>query len=333
MTLANKIIRLRKTRGWSQEELAERMNVSRQAVSKWESCQATPDVEKILQLSNLFEVTTDYLLKNEEQEEVFFHQEKVDFPKTEKPTIVISMDETQRFLNRQKQISRRIALGVFLCIISPITLIVLLGATEIPGFALSEAGAVAAGLPVMFVLVSCGVAIFLHCGFKGEPFEFLEKNVPFELEVGVKDMVLERKNQFRDGYIKGNIIAVCVCIFSPLPILVSIGSSGMVRLVMVAATMVVAGLGVWIFIVVNVQNEALQKLLKEGEYSEREKARKELSEPVGGAYWGIVVGTYLVWSFTKDAWSISWVVFVAGGILFPVVLAACNVISGARDGE
>ena len=61
MILADKIIRLRKKNGWSQEELATRMNVSRQAVSKWEAASTTPDLEKILELSNLFGVTIDYL--------------------------------------------------------------------------------------------------------------------------------------------------------------------------------------------------------------------------------------------------------------------------------
>ena len=71
MILADKIIRLRKKNGWSQEELADKMNVSRQAVSKWESSQTIPDLDKILQLSTLFGVTTDYLLKDEIEDEEF----------------------------------------------------------------------------------------------------------------------------------------------------------------------------------------------------------------------------------------------------------------------
>ena len=71
MILADKIIRLRKQNGWSQEELAERMHVSRQAVSKWEAAQTTPDLEKILMLSKLFGVSTDYLLKDELEQEEF----------------------------------------------------------------------------------------------------------------------------------------------------------------------------------------------------------------------------------------------------------------------
>ena len=64
MILADKLIELRKKRGWSQEELAEQLGVSRQSVSKWESAQSVPDMERVLQLSELFGVTTDYLLKD-----------------------------------------------------------------------------------------------------------------------------------------------------------------------------------------------------------------------------------------------------------------------------
>ena len=63
MNIADRIQILRKSRGISQEELAEKMGVSRQAVSKWESEQSSPDIDKIVLLSEYFDVTTDYLLK------------------------------------------------------------------------------------------------------------------------------------------------------------------------------------------------------------------------------------------------------------------------------
>lgn len=63
MTLSNRIQKLRKKKGISQEELAHCLKVSRQAISKWESNQSLPDIDKILQMSEYFEVTTDYLLK------------------------------------------------------------------------------------------------------------------------------------------------------------------------------------------------------------------------------------------------------------------------------
>ena len=64
MILADKIIKLRKENGMSQEELSERLGVSRQAVSKWECNETVPDLQKIIQLSEMFYVTTDYLLKD-----------------------------------------------------------------------------------------------------------------------------------------------------------------------------------------------------------------------------------------------------------------------------
>jgi len=64
MSLSDKITMLRKSRALSQEELAQRLGVSRQAVSKWESGQSLPDIDKIVLLSEFFGVTTDYLLKD-----------------------------------------------------------------------------------------------------------------------------------------------------------------------------------------------------------------------------------------------------------------------------
>lgn len=59
MILADKIIDLRKKAGWSQEELAQQLGVSRQSVSKWEGAQSIPDIDKILQMSRIFGVSTD----------------------------------------------------------------------------------------------------------------------------------------------------------------------------------------------------------------------------------------------------------------------------------
>ena len=75
MIFADKLMDLRKKNGWSQEELAEKLNVSRQAVSKWESAQSVPDMSRIIQLSELFGVSTDYLLKDEmEQADVLIER-------------------------------------------------------------------------------------------------------------------------------------------------------------------------------------------------------------------------------------------------------------------
>lgn len=65
MTFGEKLFKLRKEKGLSQEALAEQVGTTRQAISKWENNQGFPETEKLLQLSNIFEISTDYLLKDE----------------------------------------------------------------------------------------------------------------------------------------------------------------------------------------------------------------------------------------------------------------------------
>lgn len=70
MNLSEKILELRKANGLSQEQLAEKIGVSRQAISKWESGESLPEVERLIELSAVFNVTTDYLLKPSEVDEL-----------------------------------------------------------------------------------------------------------------------------------------------------------------------------------------------------------------------------------------------------------------------
>ena len=81
MIFADKLITLRKKAGWSQEELAEKLNVTRQSVSKWEGAQSVPDIDKILQMSRLFGVTTDYLLKDEQAEPEYTEDDTSPLPR------------------------------------------------------------------------------------------------------------------------------------------------------------------------------------------------------------------------------------------------------------
>lgn len=70
MALSDKLYELRKKSGLSQEQLAEQLNVSRQAISKWESGQSVPESEKLLVISSFFDVSLDFLMKGESSTEV-----------------------------------------------------------------------------------------------------------------------------------------------------------------------------------------------------------------------------------------------------------------------
>lgn len=199
MILADKIIALRKKNGWSQEELAEKVNVSRQSVSKWEGAQSVPDLEKILQLANIFGVSTDYLLKDELEE-----TEYVAAVDTDMNVRHVSMEEANEFLRVKEVTSTRIAFATFLCILSPITLILMGIASEVGAVHITENAAGGVGMIVLLVLVAAAVAIFISSGSMTSQFEYLEKEV-FETEYGVTGMVKERQKQYKDTYTKCNV--------------------------------------------------------------------------------------------------------------------------------
>ena len=113
MIFADKLIKLRRQKGWSQEELAEQMSVTRQSVSKWESMQSLPDLDRILQLSKLFGVSTDYLLKDEIEDEQAEEQEE--------SGRYVTVQEADDFLTAKKAVAVPVSIGVFLCILSMIT--------------------------------------------------------------------------------------------------------------------------------------------------------------------------------------------------------------------
>nr|MCR4855220.1 helix-turn-helix domain-containing protein [Erysipelotrichaceae bacterium] len=123
MILADKIIENRKRNGWSQEELADMLDVSRQSVSKWESAQSVPDMKKIIQLSQIFGVTTDYLLKDDLDAADF--DPTVSSDSFNEKVRSVSMEEANAFLQFNEKASLLISVGVMLCILSPVPLLFL----------------------------------------------------------------------------------------------------------------------------------------------------------------------------------------------------------------
>ena len=320
MILADKIIRLRKKNGWSQEELADKMNVSRQAVSKWEAAQTTPDLEKILQLGNLFGVTTDYLLKDELVDEEFV--EGVD----ETPIRKISLAEANDYLEQRKNASVQIAIATLLCIISPILIFLLLAFSECTSIPITENLAIGVGMIALFSLVTIAVVIYIRVGFKNAPYEFLEKE-PFETEYGVTGLAREKQKTYRNTYIKYNIFGTCACILSPVPLIcAALSGKGLLVMIMLCVTLLTVAIGVMFFIVAGVRWASMQKLLKEGEFSEKGKQKNKIIEAIGTVYWLLATAIYLGWSFLTSDWHITWVIWPIAGVLFAVVELVCNLV-------
>ena len=95
---------------------------------------------------------------------------------------------------------------------------------------------------------------------------------------------------------------------------------------MLCLTLLTVAIGVMFFIVAGVRWASMQKLLKEGDYSERGKRKSKITEAIGTAYWLIATAVYLGWSFLTNNWHITWVIWPIAGVLFAVVELICNLV-------
>lgn len=318
MILADKIIALRKKNGWSQEEFAEKMNVSRQAVSKWEGAQSVPDIEKILLMSRLFGVTTDYLLKAEIEFEEFT-EEDIDSVKK------VSLEEAGEFIEWRRSASVKIAIASFICIVSVIPLIILGVVSEYPEYGLSEDFAGAVGMISMISSVAVAVAIFVNCGLRNAPYDFLDEKKPFELEYGVRGLVEEHKKSYRRAYNKSNVAGACLCVISPIALFIgSFTGSDLFTVIMLAFTMLIAGSGVMLFIIAGVRWASFQKILREGDFEPVKKKKTSIKETVGIVYWLFITAIFLAWTLSAEEWRYGCLIWPVAAIVFIIVMVIAD---------
>ena len=325
MILADKIIELRKKEGWSQEELAEKLSVTRQSVSKWEGAQSIPDLDKVVQMSRLFGVTTDYLLKDELEESQPAECDAAPVLRR------VTMAQASDYLALRRAAAPKMALATMLCVFSPIALIGLGGLSElsVSAFRITEGAAGGIGLCVLIVLVAIAVALFISCGNKAKEYEFLEKE-PFETEYGVTGMVKERQKAFKPAYDRMNLIGTMLCILSVLPLFAAAFSGRDFLAVMaVCVLLALVGIGTYFFVYGGTVNGAMEKLLEEGDYTRDEKSRKNITGPVSVIYWLVVTAIFVLYTFGPNGNGqprYSWIIWAVAGVLYAAVLAVIRLI-------
>lgn len=321
MIFADKLILLRKKAGWSQEELAEQMDITRQSVSKWEGAQSVPDLEKMIRLSELFGVSTDYLLKDEIEEAEQLNSSN-DIPTLRR----VSMEEANAFLSIKSKTAKTIAYATFLCILSPIALLMLGAINESTPGILNEDIAGGIGMIVLIIFAAIAAVMFILSGNKTAPFAYLEKE-KFETEYGVSGMVKERKAQYKDLHTKNNIAGTCLCITALIPLFVGAiidADNDLFLTIMLSLSFLIAGVGVICFIKTGIIWESYEKLLQEGEYSIENKEKPSIATAVYTAYWIIATAIYLGYSLSSNNWGQSWIIWVVAGVMFPAIIAITN---------
>ena len=316
MIFADKLIDLRKKNGWSQEELAGQLGVSRQAVSKWEGAQSVPDLAKVIAMADLFGVSTDYLLKDEIGAEALVPaREAAD--RGEAGVRWVSMEEANDYLDAARVSSGRIALGVLLCILSPIPMILLSILGDQKRIPLSADQGGIAGLILLILLAAGAVFLFVTSGLRLSRYEYLEKEA-IDTEYGVTGMVKERKAAFERTFTTGLTVGIILCVLSVIPVLACIFTQDdLLAGIGVCVMLAMCAAGVWLIVRVCVEWGSYQKLLEEGDYT-----RKTKLAPKGwlsGAYWSLVTAVFLAYSFWTKDWANSWIIWPVAGVLYAVV--------------
>ncbi len=332
MILADKIIDLRKKAGWSQEELAEKLAVTRQSVSKWEGAQSIPDMDKVVQMSRLFGVTTDYLLKDE----IEIAEPMVNADDRQPPLRRVTIGEASDYLALRRAAAPKMALATMLCVFSPIALIGLAAVSELSVsiFSIREDVAAGIGLCVLLVLVAVAVVLFMDCGNKAKEYDFLEKE-PFETEYGVAGMVKERQKAFKPTYDRMNTIGTVLCVLSFVPLfaVMALMHEDFFMTMAVCLLLAVVGVGVYFFVYGGTINGSMEKLLEEGDYTRSEKSRKNVTGPVSVIYWLAVTAVFLIDTFGPNGNGqprYSWIIWAVAGVLYAAVLAVVKLIRSRK---
>jgi len=322
MILADKIILLRKQNAWSQEELAEKLGVSRQAVSKWEGGNSIPDLDKVIRMSKLFGVSTDYLLKDELETlspDVDVKIEEGDGVRS------VSLEEAHAFMELTELTTPRIALGVALCITSPVCLILLGGLEESGKVSGNMAGGL--GVIVLLLMIAAAVAIFILNGISLSKYDYMEKE-PLDLEYGVRGIVEKKKEAFEKKYRTGIAGGVAACILGVVPLLLAaaLNASELICVIMVDVLLLMIAGAVYTFIYVGSIYDSYQQLLEEGDYTPEKKAEGRRTELFSRIYWCIIVAVYLFISFYTMRWDRTWIIWPVAGVAYGAAAGIANMI-------
>ena len=325
MILADKIIELRKKSGMTQDELAEKLGVSRQSVSKWEGAQSTPDLARILKLAEIFSVSTDVLLKDELELEQNISADMAEtvsvqaHVETEPPLRPVSMAEAVEYLEKNSKKALYVAVGVALCILSPVAAILFEILFE--DTALSELSPI-----FIFLSVAAAVGLFIYAGSLMKKFEFMEKEC-LDTEYGVDGMVKEKREREQPKNTLHLIIGVILCILSFVPAIVLETISENDNIVDLGGVLLFVIVAVGVFLIVNsgIINSGYNVLLEKDRYSREKKINVGNSLAAMGIYWSIITAVYLGYSFITFNWHISWIIWVVAAVLSPAVILIVNV--------
>lgn len=251
MNLPEKIAYLRKSQGWSQEEFAEKLSVSRQSVSKWESGASTPELDRIVEICRLFGLTADTLIRDDLP---LGNVQCAPVETPERP--LLTLEDAYAYIAQFQTVAHRIAKGVAACILSPAPMMLL-------GAFLSESLAEAVGVSILLLLVGWAVWQFVLTRSVTEKYRYIEKG-QFTAAPGVSEWVRSSRDGFLPAFTRDIALGVALCVISPAPmIFLDSFDPYYAENLGVGILLTIVALGVYLFVLRGTLQNCYHRLLKE----------------------------------------------------------------------
>lgn len=325
MKLADKVFKLRKQFGFSQEELAEKMNVSRQSVSKWESANSIPDLNKILLLAKIFGVSTDYLLRDDIENPEGITEV------VEDSITKVTLEMANQFVENKVKASKLISVGLLLVLCSPAIFFIIKALQSFNGVNLSNNLADAMGLLLMFLMISVGVVFFIKSNAYTTEFNSIETE-EFEVVYGVEGIFRDKLRDMKAEYHQRVSISVFAFISSFVPLIVVsiLFRNRSLEYLMLAVLFVTIGGGILNIIRVSARFNAYSVIAAEGHFSPSRKGKYALMIKVGAIYLSLVTAIYLGWSFHTMDWGSTWKVWPVAAVLFAAVIGIIGLFQNKK---
>ncbi|MGL5615252.1 MAG: permease prefix domain 1-containing protein [Sarcina sp.] len=256
----------------------------------------------------------------------------------EEPIKTISLNNAKEIIKEQLDISKNIALGVFLCICSPILLIFLTGAAE--EYSSYGNTAAAIGLVVLFLMIAIAILLFIIYGLKMEKIENFKKE-PIILDYMTKEFIKKESENFKISFGKRIAFGVTLCIVSVIPIIITgtLFDNIFAQCASVSLLLIMVAFAVHIFIVTGMTDSTYKMFLEKesdstphGHYKEYNSEdynyshhyESPLTRNIASIYWPVITIIYLFWSFVYGSWGTSWIIWPIAGLLFGVISNICR---------
>lgn len=291
MSLSENLQNLRKNKNMSQEELAEKLNVSRQAVSKWESGSAYPETEKIITICEIFKCSMDQLVKGKISDDI----------KSERNNYDLIMTKS----------ARGISIGVAIILLGVSIMLTILGfaTNEQVEEQYSLIGVIAVLIGVVFA-----VPLFIIYGTKEENFKKKNRKIA---NIYLEDEIEEGKSKYTKYLAIGiSIILIGVVI---MMLLIGLKTFREDSTFPTAILMYFVTIGVLIIIYSDKMKDKFDIEKYNNENTEEYKKTENRIGKICGVIMLITTIIFLLWGFTLNMWHINWVVYPVGGILCGIV--------------